>query len=110
LKPDYIPFFRELVADFWEGIYQSDENERGFESNKRGKFFGVDQEMLSRCLWPLVIDNHLAHVQDYPQLKFTGREKIIAPPNRKQGETNLTAEPYAGMVCTLEPEYENYQY
>jgi hypothetical protein len=106
LVPSFVDDFRSLVSDFWEN-WCDGATEKGFES-KRGKFFGVDQEFLSRQIWPLIKDNHLAHVQDYPQLKFTGREKIVAPPNRKQGDSNLVSEPYCGQVCNLESCFDNY--
>lgn len=108
LCPAFMPDFRERIADFWEEWCEG-ETEKGYES-KRGKFFGVDQEFLSRKIFPVIRDHHIAHIQDYSQLKFTGKEIIVAPPNRKQGETNLTAEPYVGMTCNLESCYDNYEF
>ncbi len=99
---------QELLVEFWEDWYVG-LTEHGYESD-RGKFYGVDQEFLSRKIWNLIRDNHLAHVADYACLKFTGKEKLAPPINRKPGESSLTAEAYVGQVCNLEPEWELYSY
>lgn len=99
---------KELMIDFW-GDYRDGKTEHGFESD-RGMLYGTDQEFLSRKIFPLIRDCHLAHVADYPQLRFTGKERPVPPIDRKPGETNLTAEPYVGMVCSVEPEWDGYVY
>jgi len=49
-----------------------------FELNKpRGKYFNTDQPFLWRCVWPRIINSHIAHIKDLPQLRFTGREKLF---------------------------------
>ena len=98
----------DLILEFWED-YHNGNVEHGFESD-RGRLYGVDQEMLSRKLYPLIRDCHLAHVADFANLKFTGKEKLVPPIDRKPGETNLTAECYVGQVCNLEKEFDDYVY
>jgi hypothetical protein len=98
---------QDLVIQFWQD-YRDGNTEHGFESN-RGRLYGVDQEFLSRKIFPMIRDYHMAHVANFNNLKFTGKERPVPPIDRKPGETNLTAEPYVGQVCNLEPEWENYE-
>ncbi len=49
-----------------------------FELQKsRGKYFNTDQPFLWRCVWPRIINSHIAHIKDLPNLRFTGREKLF---------------------------------
>lgn len=49
-----------------------------FELNKpRGKYFNTDQPFLWKCVWPRIINSHIAHIRDLPQLRFTGNEKLF---------------------------------
>ena len=43
----------------------------------RGKYFNTDQPFLWRCVWPRIVNSHIAHVKDLPILKITGREKLF---------------------------------
>jgi len=43
----------------------------------RGKYFNSDQPFLWKCVWPRIINSHIAHIKDLPNLRFTGREKIF---------------------------------
>ena len=43
----------------------------------RGKYFNCDQPFLWAVVWPRIINSHLAHIKDLPQLKFTGKEKLF---------------------------------
>jgi len=43
----------------------------------RGKYFNSDQPFLWRCVWPRIINSHIAHIKDLPNLRFTGREKLF---------------------------------
>lgn len=95
----------DLMLEFWEDFHNG-QTEHGFESN-RGRLYGVDQEFLSRKVFPLIRDNHLAHVADHANLKFTGKEKLAPYIARKQGDTNLVSEPYVGQVCNLEGCYDD---
>lgn len=43
----------------------------------RGKYFNCDQPFLWAVVWPRIINSHIAHIKDLPQLKFTGKEKLF---------------------------------
>jgi len=43
----------------------------------RGKYFNSDQPFLWSCIWPRIINSHIAHIKDLPNLRFTGREKLF---------------------------------
>ena len=43
----------------------------------RGKYFNTDQPFLWKCVWPRIINSHIAHIKDLPNLRFTGREKLF---------------------------------
>jgi hypothetical protein len=106
-KTYYFPEFQELIHHFWEEVYDSSDNEHGFDSN-RGKFYGTDQEFMSRMLWPLLKHNHIGFVAtEYPQLKLMGTEFDL-PPLERLPDMSKSPEPYIGMVCNLEKEYDDY--
>jgi len=44
---------------------------------QRGKYFNTDQPFLWKFIWPMIINSHLAHIQDLPELKISGRERIF---------------------------------
>ena len=59
--------------------------------NPRGLFHGSDQIFLTKFVWPIIKNNHIAHVRaNMPQLKYSGRE--IEVPDPKDGH-------YVGMVA-----------
>lgn len=43
----------------------------------RGKYFNTDQPFLWKYVWPRIVNSHIAHIKDLPQLRFTGREKLF---------------------------------
>lgn len=43
----------------------------------RGKWFNCDQPFLWKFIWPKIINSHLAHIKDLPNLRFTGKEKLF---------------------------------
>lgn len=50
-------------------------------NNPRGAYFGQDQYFLCQAIWPLIINDHLAHVRSgMPQLVFTGKERLLDDP------------------------------
>jgi hypothetical protein len=107
LVPSFIPDFEDLVREFWEEVYNTDDNKHGFDSGLgRGRFFGVDQEFLSRMIWPRIQEHHLAHDENF---KFTGKEKQFPYPREYLPDMYKAKEPYIGMCCQLEPEWENYK-
>jgi hypothetical protein len=58
------------------------------------KYHGADQFFLSQVVWPVIKDNHLAHVRaDEPGLLLTGKERIL-PPLEEGGH-------FVGMPCDL---------
>ena len=105
LVPEFIEDFRSLVADFWEEFH-SDQTEHGFESS-RGRFYGIDQEFLSRKVWPLIKDHHIAHDQHF---HFTGREKRFPIQREYLEDMSKAKEVYIGQLVNLEKEYDNYEY
>lgn len=46
-------------------------------ANGRGKYFNTDQPFLWQYIWPRIINSHIAHIKDLPNLRFTGREKLF---------------------------------
>ena len=47
------------------------------QSHHRGPYFNTDQPFLWRYVWPMVINNHIAHIRDLPNLRFTGNERLF---------------------------------
>jgi len=43
----------------------------------RGKYFNTDQPFLWKYIWPRIINSHMAHIKDLPELRFTGRERLF---------------------------------
>ena len=43
----------------------------------RGMYFNQDQPWLWKYIWPKIVNSHIAHIKDLPNLKFTGNEKIF---------------------------------
>jgi hypothetical protein len=43
----------------------------------RGKYFNTDQPFLWKCIWPRVINTHIAHIKDLASLRITGKEKLF---------------------------------
>lgn len=59
--------------------------------NPRGIFHGCDQMFLHNFIWPLIKDNHCAHIlAGYPKLRYTHDD--IEVPAPEDGH-------YVGMVC-----------
>ena len=58
---------------------------RSIPANKifgaRGMYFNTDQPWLWQYIWPKVVNSHIAHIADLPNLKFTGREKLFPVEN-----------------------------
>ena len=94
---------QELIVEFWEDWYVG-LTEHGYESD-RGKFYGVDQEFLSRKIWPLIEHRHLAHDQHF---HFTGKEKPFPIQREYLKDMSKAKEPYVGQIVNLEPEWESY--
>lgn len=46
-------------------------------SHPRGPYFNTDQPFLWKYIWPMIINTHIAHIKNIPELKFTGNEKIL---------------------------------
>jgi hypothetical protein len=43
----------------------------------RGKYFNTDQPFLWKYIWPRIINSHIAHIKDLPNLRFTGKERLF---------------------------------
>jgi len=43
----------------------------------RGMYFNQDQPWLWRYIWPKIINSHIAHIKDLPNLRFTNNEKLF---------------------------------
>jgi hypothetical protein len=100
---------RDLILEFWSDAYEG-HIEKGFGGgNDKDRFYGADQEFLSRKIWPLISGCHLAHVADYPKLKFTGKEKSTPPLERLADMANAP-ECYIGQICSIGKEWEHYEY
>lgn len=82
--PGYIPNFEIKMSSF---IFQLKPDSR----NPRGLFHGTDQMFLHRHVWPLIKDNHVAHIRKgIPALRLT--EDDIEVPDPEDGH-------YVGMVA-----------
>lgn len=46
-------------------------------SHPRGPYFNTDQPFLWKWIWPLIVNDHIAHIKDLPNLRFTGKEKLL---------------------------------
>lgn len=42
-----------------------------------GKYYQTDQIFLRQYIWPRIINSHLAHIADRPNLRYTGNEKMF---------------------------------
>lgn len=47
----------------------------------RGAYFNMDQPFLWKYIWPKIINTHIAHIKDLPNLRFTGNEKLFSVEN-----------------------------
>jgi len=43
----------------------------------RGMYFNQDQPFLWKYIWPKIVNSHIAHIKDLPNLRFTGNEKLF---------------------------------
>ena len=43
----------------------------------RGKYFNTDQPFLWKYVWPRIINSHIAHIKDLPNLRLGGNEKLF---------------------------------
>lgn len=81
--PGCIPNFGDCIANWMSRLAPDPKNPRGL-------YHGSDQMFLTHYVWPVVRDNHIAHVRaEMPHLHYTGRE-IQLP--------KLTDGHYVGMV------------
>ena len=60
--------FREMMEAWMKTV-------SGNTSNPRTRFHGVDQDFLCQKIWPLIKNDHLAHIAAHDSLKFTGKER-----------------------------------
>ena len=82
--PGCIKDFEEKIG-FWFTQIRPD------GANPRGLFHGSDQLFLGRFVWPIIKNNHCAHVRaNMPHLKYSGNEIEVPDPEDKH---------YIGMVC-----------
>jgi hypothetical protein len=106
----FLPGYNELLESFWEEYQEGDAEYDSFHNAGRGRMFGIDQMFLSQKVWPLIKDHHLAHIDPlFPKLRFTGKEKD-APHLIRTPCMYDAPEPYVGMICKIEKEYDDYQY
>lgn len=43
----------------------------------RGKYFNCDQPFLWAVVWPRIMNSHIAHIKDLPNLRFMGNERLF---------------------------------
>lgn len=43
----------------------------------RGAYFNTDQPWLWKYIWPKIINSHIAHIKDLPNLRFIGNERLF---------------------------------
>jgi hypothetical protein len=44
---------------------------------QRGKYFNCDQPFLWSVVWPRIMNSHIAHIKDLPNLRFIGNERLF---------------------------------
>lgn len=57
----------------------------------RGEYFNTDQPWLWKFIWPKIINSHIAHIKDLPNLRFTGKEKLFPIENP---DKSFVGQPY----------------
>lgn len=83
-------FIKEIWRDY-DNLLQNYLNTLTFNQlyKERGKYWNCDQPFLWQVIWPRIINSHIAHIKDLPELRFTGKErlfKINLPDNHFVGE------------------------
>lgn len=73
---------KEFINKEADGFESSVENFiKNVDFNKiygsRGMYFNMDQPWLWKHIWPKIINSHIAHIKDIPELKIKGDEKIF---------------------------------
>jgi len=85
--PGCIPNMQKDISEFLLTVQETK------SQHKSRKFHGVDQIFLYNFVWPIIKDNHIAHIRENePVLVMTGKE-IILPPLEEGGH-------FIGMPCT----------
>jgi len=57
----------------------------------RGMYFNMDQPWLWQYIWPKIVNSHIAHIMDLPNLRFTGNEKLFPIENP---DKSFVGQPY----------------
>jgi len=85
--PGCIPNMQRDINSFLLNVKETE------SQHKNRRFHGCDQIFLYNFVWPIIKDNHIAHVRDNESnLLITGKE-IILPPLEESGH-------FIGMPCT----------
>jgi hypothetical protein len=72
--PNCIPKFEERMSIWFSQIQPDIRNPRGF-------FHGNDQMFLHKYVWPIIKNNHLAHIRvNCPGLRYSGNEIEVDDP------------------------------
>jgi hypothetical protein len=86
--PGCIPNMMDSIKSFIENIHVTQ------SQHKARKYHGADQNFLFQYVWPIIKDNHIAHVrQNEPGLLITGKE-ILLPELENDGH-------FIGMPCSV---------
>ena len=72
--PGCIPHFWEMMNSWLSSLIP-------IQRNPRGLFHGTDQLFLAKCVWPVIKDNHMAHIQrGIENIRFTPNDKYFPSP------------------------------
>lgn len=71
-------FIKKIYLEY-DNLLQTYLNNLTFKElyKERGKYFNTDQPFLWKYIWPRIINSHIAHIKDLPELRFTGTEKLF---------------------------------
>jgi hypothetical protein len=84
-KPSRVPYFEKFYSTWFSQI-------PAFPENPRGIYHGTDQMFLHVYIWPMIKDDHIAHIRKgFPKLSYAP-ENEIAIEDPADGH-------YVGMVC-----------
>lgn len=90
--------FIDKVADQYDNMIEGHYNSVDHintKDNKRGSYYDSCELFLKNFIWPIIKNDHIAHIRNLPNLKFNGKErllKIVLPNDKFCGEI----EPYTG--------------
>jgi len=71
--------FINKIAPIYDDLLKSFLSSLSFNDifKQRGKYFNTDQPFLWKHIWPRIMNSHIAHIKDLPNLRFMGNERLF---------------------------------